>query len=398
MREFLHLNPGLQSRIPNWIEFADFTDKELGEILDQMVRKAGLTVAGADRSLLLEQVLRRRKGRYFGNAREVRNLFERTLAQQSARLAQRDLKALSSEELSTIATTDITEDSTDGQSAAVTTENRPTALERLERLRGLAAIKREIREFAAYIEVQRARGADSAARQVGLNFVFSGNPGTGKTTVARLFGEILRDIGVLPTGHLVEADRSRLVAGYQGQTAIQTREAIEEALGGVMFIDEAYSLAGASDRNDPYGREAIDTLVKCIEDYRGKLAVVLAGYTREMEHFLSVNPGMRSRMTRVLEFPDYTDTELLEIGVDMVSLDGYRLSEQAKTELQEALRKRRDTTSAFGNAREVRALLEAAYRAQAARLAKAGDLAGRAREELDTIEPEDIRAAAARLA
>jgi replication-associated recombination protein RarA len=398
MREFLQLNPGLQSRIPNWIEFEDFTDAELGRICDQMLSKAGMKIANTDRALLLDQVYRRRKGRWFGNAREVRNLFERSLAQQSARLARQDLKKLSNEELSALVTSDVTEDPDDGAASTDTTVAiGPTAMQRLDALHGLQEIKREIRDFAAYVKIQRARNTGSAAGQIAMTFVFLGNPGTGKTTVARLLGEILRDIGVLPTGHLVEVDRSRLVAGYQGQTAIRTRETVEDALGGVLFIDEAYALIGQG-REDTYGREAIDTLVKCIEDYRGQLAVVLAGYSDEMEMFLNVNPGMRSRIARVLRFPDYSDSELLAIAEDVARADGYAMKDDARRALADSLRKRRQSEKSWGNAREVRKLLEVTYRAQASRLTSAGESTPLTQEALNTISGQDVAEADRRLA
>lgn len=397
MREFLQLNPGLQSRIPNWIEFEDFTDAELGHICDQMLRKAGMNIADTDRALLLDQVYRRRKGRWFGNAREVRNLFERSLAQQGARLARQDLKKFSNDELSTLVTSDVTEDPNDG---AASTETAvvigPTAMQRLDALHGLHGIKTEIRDFAAYAKVQRARSMGSAAGLTAMTFVFSGNPGTGKTTVARLMGEILRDIGVLPTGHLVEVDRSKLVAGYQGQTAILTREAVEDALGGVLFIDEAYALVGQG-REDPYGREAIDTLVKCIEDYRGQLAVILAGYSNEMETFLNVNPGMRSRIVRMFNFPDYSDLELLAIADDMARTDGYVLKDDARQALADSLRKWRLSAQSWGNAREVRKLLEVTYRAQASRLVSGAEPSTLSKEALNTLSDKDVTAADRRL-
>lgn len=396
MREFLQLNPGLQSRIPNWIEFDDFSDTELGLIFDQMLHKAGMTIAATDRALLLEQVYRRRKGRWFGNAREVRNLFEQALAQQSARLARQDLKKFSNDELSALITSDVTEDPDDGAATAETAAAvKPSAAQRLDALHGLREIKQEIRDFTAYAKIQRARNVGSA-NALAMTFVFSGNPGTGKTTVARLMGEILRDIGVLPTGHLIEVDRSRLVAEYQGQTAVRTREAVEDALGGVLFIDEAYALLGQG-REDAYGREAIDTLVKCIEDYRGQLAVVLAGYSDEMENFLNANPGMRSRIARVLAFPDYSDAELLTIAQDMARADGYVLTEPASQALAASLRKSRQSAKVWGNAREARKLLEITYRAQASRLTSNGEPSTFSKEVLNTISDQDVAAAYRRL-
>merc|ERR1712014_168123 len=162
-----------------------------------------------------------------------------------------------------------------------------------------------------------------------LHMIFSGNPGTGKTTVARIVAELLRAMGLLRKGHLVEADRAALVAGYSGQTALKTRQVVEQAMGGVLFIDEAYSLV-SEDGKDGFGKEALDTLIKMIEDRRQDLVVILAGYPDEMERLVSTNPGVKSRFPTQVLFEDYSEDELMQIAVQMLSSDGFSLSSDAR--------------------------------------------------------------------
>jgi AAA+ superfamily predicted ATPase len=397
MREFLHLNPGLKSRVPNHLVFEDFTQAELATIFDDMCRKSGIRLLESDRQLAIAEIMKRRKGRYFGNAREVRNLFERALAQQSARLSLRDLKSLSEEELNTLVTSDLTEDPHDHDMtvAATPVQDVKSALDRLDELHGLGTVKRAIREIADFYRIRSLRGDGAASHDVGLHMVFTGNPGTGKTTVARLLGAIYRELGILPTGHLIEADRSALVGEYLGQTAIKTRERVEAALGGVLFVDEAYALSQDIGGGDSYGLEAINALVKLMDDNRASFAVVLAGYPAPMEAFLDTNPGLRSRISRTLVFDDYTDDELARIARDFVAQNGYRLDEDAQGALCSVIADTRVREGvSFGNARSIRRLLEGAYKAQASRLMRTGKPEALDKSELSRLAAEDIAAAA----
>jgi SpoVK/Ycf46/Vps4 family AAA+-type ATPase len=220
--------------------------------------------------------------------------------------------------------------------------------------------------------------------------VFSGNPGTGKTTVARLLAEIYRALGLLSSGHLIETDRSGLVAGYAGQTAIKVHDVVDSAVGGVLFVDEAYSLSGEGP-GDEYGQEAIDTLVKLMEDKRDVLAVVVAGYEDRMTQFLSANPGLQSRFNRFLHFADYSPDELCAIFAKLVAAGQYALTAEALAAVQTALAASyaaRDER--FGNAREARNLYERVVERQADRLASVGVPT---RAQLCTIEKTDVDAA-----
>jgi Holliday junction resolvasome RuvABC ATP-dependent DNA helicase subunit len=272
--------------------------------------------------------------------------------------------------------------------AAAAKGDASAGLAELDRMVGLAGVKREITTLIQRIQVEAARREEGlAVSPLSLHMVFAGPPGVGKTVVARLYGTILRDLGVLEKGHLVETDRADLVAGYVGQTAIKTKGKVAEALDGVLFIDEAYALAGrAEGGHDPFGQEAIDTLLKEMEDRRDRLVVIVAGYPALMAKFVSSNPGLPSRFTKTIDFGGYNVEELLAITHGLARREGLRLGRDCDTMLAEYFQQARRRPD-FGNGRTARTLIERIREAQAVRLAPQLRKGG---VDLDQITPSDV--------
>jgi hypothetical protein len=272
--------------------------------------------------------------------------------------------------------------------SAVPVNTLADALAELDDLIGLAGVKHEVRTLTNFLKVQAERTkAGLPATALSLHMVFGGNPGTGKTSVARIVGKIFGAMGVLSRGHLVETDRSGLVAQYAGQTGPKTHKKLDEALDGVLFIDEAYTLIHA-EGDDPYGREAVQTLLKRMEDERERLVVILAGYPAEMEELLQSNPGLSSRFSRHFEFADYTPLELARIFSQMCAKNHYRLDAATRAKIMiglDWLYRRRDQH--FGNGRAVRNLFEHAIRRQANRIAEVSQLSV---EELTSLHADDV--------
>ena len=268
-------------------------------------------------------------------------------------------------------------------------EKPPTveeALAELDALVGLESVKAEVKKLASVVKVnEERRKAGLKTASLSYHMVFTGNPGTGKTTVARIIAKVFRALGILKKGHLVETDRSGLVGAYVGETAIKTGKLIDEALDGVLFVDEAYALAG---EGKDYGNEAIATLLKRMEDDRSRLVVVVAGYTEEMKKFIDANSGLKSRFNRYIEFPDYSPSELAEMFRRTAKKNQYALSADLEKYLDAALRvwtKKRDRK--FGNGRYVRNLFEKSVERQALRIS---NLKSPTPEQLTTLTLKDV--------
>lgn len=263
-------------------------------------------------------------------------------------------------------------------------QEKKDALQELDNLVGLSTIKEDVKELTAFIQVQKSR-QDKGLKSVpvSLHLVFTGNPGTGKTTVARIIAQAYKQIGVLSKGQLVETDRAGLVAGYVGQTALKTQKMIEKAMGGVLFIDEAYSL---SQKDDAFGQEAIDTILKAMEDHRDDFVVIVAGYTDPMTKFIESNPGLKSRFNKYIEFADYTNEDLQTIFKLNCDKYDYKLEDGVEEQVAKIIQQRREESQDnFANAREVRNLFEEIITNQAARISRENENLSQANLTLITL-------------
>ncbi|MCA1030158.1 stage V sporulation protein K [Bacillus timonensis] len=275
----------------------------------------------------------------------------------------------------------------------VKVQSKHSALKEIEdalsTLVGMDEMKKMVKEIYAWIYVNKKREEQGLKPgKQALHMMFKGNPGTGKTTVARLLGKLFLQMNVLSKGHLIEVERADLVGEYIGHTAQKTRELIKRAMGGILFIDEAYSLARGGEKD--FGKEAIDTLVKHMEDKQHEFVLILAGYSKEMDHFLSLNPGLYSRFPLVMEFPDYTVDQLIDIANRMMSEKEYKFSKEAEWKLKDhllSIKSSSSTQTAFSNGRYVRNIIEKSMRSQAMRILINETFD---KEELMTIRSQDL--------
>ena len=361
MDNLFRINVGFRSRFNYFLNIDDYTPEQLFQIMEVFAEEKKYRFAPDAKELVLKMIaeLYNARDKDFANGRTMRQLFDKICAKQAERLQKVDISMLSNEELMTIKVVDIPYEA---PKAVDYTE----CLEKLNHMVGLEAVKKEIANLAAFLNLQVRRGETNTFQ--GKHYVLTGNPGTGKTTVARIMADVFRTLGILSRGQLIEADRSKLVAGYAGQTAIKTNQLIDSALGGVLFIDEAYTLKTSD--NDSFGGEAIDTLLKRLEDDRGKFICIVAGYTDQMHDFIDSNPGLKSRFTQTIHFDDYTPDELTEIFLSLAKDKSFTIDEETKNAIHrqfEQLYLRRDKN--FGNAREARRIFDQAVERQSQRLA-----------------------------
>ena len=375
MANFLDSNPGLKSRFKHTFEFADYLPQELSQIADLAAEQMGVVLSAKAKKRIDEIIVNayRDRDRTFGNARFVFDLIEKAKVNLGLRImSDKDPNALDRSKLEQIELKDVEKIDIKPLKVLPHIPIDEVLLEEsmneLRHLVGLQKIKEQIEEHVQLVRYYRETGRDVLNRFY-MHTVLIGNPGTGKTTIARILTKIYKALGVLERGHMVETDRHGLVAGFVGQTAIKTAEKIDEAMGGVLFIDEAYSLTMRSGGND-FGDEAIQTILKRMEDNRGHFFVFVAGYPDNMEAFLKANPGLSSRFDKILKFEDYTPDDLFKIAMQMFEEMGIIVSPEAQDHLDKYLKfiyRYRDKY--FGNARSVRQLVAEAIKNLNLRLA-----------------------------
>jgi len=372
---FLESNPGLKSRFNMYYDFADYVPQELLQIAEFAAGKKGVHFTDSSKDVLYKYLVDKYRDRdkFFGNARMVNSIVDEAKMNLGLRIMKTAKPAdLTKDQLSDIEPVDLQKIMTTAKGMLpdipIDEELLKESLGKLKRMIGLNKVKQDIDELIKLVRYYKSQGKD-VRKAFSLHNVFSGNPGTGKTTVARILAQIYKALGILERGHLVECDRQSLVGGYVGQTAIKTSDLINKAIGGVLFVDEAYSLTDGGP-ND-FGREAVETLLKRMEDRRGEFIVIAAGYTQNMEKFMESNPGLKSRFDKVFNFEDFNAEELYTVAINQLAENNITPDAAAAEHLKkyiEFMYKNRDKY--FGNGRSVRKVIEEAIRNQHLRLSE----------------------------
>ena len=382
MDNLFRINPGVRSRFNYFLNLEDYTPAELFQIMLVFAHGKQYVFSSEAEALAHKMIeeLYQQRDKDFANGRTMRSLFDDICKKQARRLQEGNLTHMSDEQLMTIEVEDIPYE-------APQTVDCSACLAKLNGMVGLSSVKQEISNLTAFLNLQIRRGETNTFQ--GKHYVFTGNPGTGKTTVARIMADVFKTLGILSRGQLVEADRSKLVAGFSGQTAIKTNQLIDSAMGGVLFIDEAYTLKSSD--NDSFGSEAIDTLLKRLEDDRGKFICIVAGYTDQMHDFIDSNPGLKSRFTQTIHFEDYTPDELTQIFMNLASEKKYVIDDDTKAAIHrqfEQLYLRRDKN--FGNARDARRIFNEAVEKQSQRLVSLMGQPGFTEEDMYRLTSDDL--------
>ena len=397
MHDFIDTNPGLKSRFTQTIHFEDYTPDELTQIFVNMATAKKFVLDEEMKAAVHRQFeqLYLRRDKNFGNAREARRIFDQTVERQSERLvkqmSQPDVQVCD-DDAAGFQFDDMYKLTVEDLPMAQSSAARPLdqVLAELDEFIGMRSVKNAIRRLAVqsmFIKQRAAMGAGSV-QQMTMNFILTGNPGTGKTSIARKMGEVLQAMEILPTSNVIEASRATLVGKYMGETPKIVNAMCDKAMGGILFIDEAYTL---SDQNDQYGKEAIDTLMKRMEDDRGKFVVIVAGYQDKMEQFLMMNAGLASRFTYKLHIEDYTQEELLAIFKKMAEKEQYTLSPAAEFKALDVINQMLEVKDeTFGNAREIRNLLDETVQQLSIRVSNMPPETV-TKETYQLILPEDIK-------
>ena len=391
---FLDSNPGMKSRFNYYFHFDDYLPEELFSIAMSAAEKRSIIFSDASKEIVKKAMVDayRDRDRTFGNARYAYSVVDEAKINLGLRLmCHPDVQNLSNEMLSTIETEDVEKifKSKKGKhlDLAVDEAALRDSMAELNKLVGIKNIKDEIDELIKLVSYYRETGRD-VLNKFSLHSVFVGNPGTGKTTVARIIGKIYKSLGLLEKGHIVECEREALVAGFVGQTAIKTKAKIDEARDGILFIDEAYSLADGS--KEDFGREAIEVILKNMEDMRGRLSVIVAGYPDNMHQFLESNPGLKSRFDRTFAFNDYSPEELYDIALIILGNENLKPDAAAEEHLRKYIQYLFDKRDKyFGNARSIRQLAEEAIKHQNLRMASTPS-AQRTAEMLCILTMDDV--------
>ncbi|MFD1293976.1 AAA family ATPase [Lutibacter holmesii] len=398
MERFMASNPGLKSRFRNYYHFKDYSPNELTAIAMYAAHKKEVVLSEAAISKLSKIITNafRDRDHTFGNARLINALIDEAKMNLGIRLVRTQQKSkLTKEVLSTIQEEDIEDVSeiinTNSLKLPIDTALLSEAVNELNNLIGLTHIKQEVEELIKLTKYYKEINRD-VLKAFSMHSIFLGNPGTGKTTVARIIGKIYKALGLLERGHVVEVDGSSLIAGYVGQTSLKTKELIKKAMGGVLFIDEAYAITEGTATNSAnnFGKKAIAALIKEMEDHRGKFSVIVAGYTQNMKGFIKSNPGLKSRFDKTFHFNDFTENEMWEITKVMLHQKQLKTTNDAELHLKKYINVLYTHRSPyFGNARSIRKIVEKTVRNQELRMANLTKKQ-RTNQMISTVEIDDV--------